>query len=146
MVETRIRNTGCPDTMRSMHKLHSMFRLSPSHRCISSAEKGRDKNVKLDCSNEVARRFVFHGVRRHRASYVLRLIKEECDEKAQTYLAKLDPKRFARFAVPVARYGHESGHTVYSVNGQLCEQRAKPILKAVGGHMGQADAAKIEVF
>ena len=30
---------------------------------------------------------------------VLRLVKESCDEKAHTYLAKLESKRFARSAV-----------------------------------------------
>ena len=64
---------------------------------------------------------------------VLSLVREECDEKAYTYLSKLEPKRFARFAVPVPRYGHESSNTVESVNGQLCDQREKPILKLLEG-------------
>ena len=93
------------------------------------------ENVKLNCSSEVARRFVSMAYADTAASYfdILRLVKEECDEKAHSYLTKLDPERFARFAVPVARYGHESSNTVESMNGQLCEQREKPILKLLEG-------------
>ena len=64
---------------------------------------------------------------------ILSRVREEYSEKAHTYLCKLEPARFARFAVTVPRYGHESSNTVESVNGQLCAEREKPIHKLLEG-------------
>ena len=53
-------------------------------------------------------------------------IQEDHSDKAHAYLSEFNPVRFARFAIKVSRYGHESSNTV---NGQLCDQRENPTLK-----------------
>lgn len=111
--------------------ISSTFRRAYECFCVQHIKE----NVKTNVNANVAARFISMAYADTGDQYIsiLRSVRDDFNEKAHEYLGKLPPNRFARFAVPVSRFGHESSNTVESVNGQLREQREKPILKLLEG-------------
>ena len=100
--------------------ISSTFRRAFECFCVQHIKE----NVKTNFNAEVATQFTSTAYAETGDHYmnILQSTHDDFIEKAHEYLCKLQPSRFARFAVPVSRFGHKSSNIVQSVNGQLGEQ------------------------